>query len=505
MTDHRKTAVYIRLSAEDDNVDGRAKKESDSVTSQRILLKSFVIDQLGVAEADILEYVDDGVSGTHFKRQGFQQLQDDMKSGEIGCVVVKDFSRFGRDYLEVGFYIEYIFPLLQIRFISINDSYDSAASSGMTGGMNVALQNLVYNMYSLDLSKKISSALQTRTRNGTRLPVNARYGYKKGKDGRLEVDSEAAKVVKMIFRMAAEGTSFADITRELNRQAIATCDEQKLSRGDQVQFQRFDTIKKKHWSPTTVAAIVRDEIYIGTRIWGKTRCSMHTGHKAVLNDETASEMHPKKKRSVAESRTNFTLERRKKQPALLLCANCGHSLLKETEHLLKCSDARTNGDPVCRSLVIRREPLEENILGLVHQYAASMLEKEKKVSSNRQCDDKEINTAELQKQSRQLTSEKMKLYDDYKDGRMDRDLYKQRAEKISGQLDEIKRKIEDAENSKKLLEQNELSDKIKLKDFLGIQKFDTEKLREIIKVIRVHSQDEIEIEWNLDDIFSEQR
>ena len=84
MTDHRKTAVYIRLSAEDDNVDGRAKKESDSVTSQRILLKSFVIDELGVVESDILEYVDDGVSGTHFKRQGFQQLQDDMKSGEIG-------------------------------------------------------------------------------------------------------------------------------------------------------------------------------------------------------------------------------------------------------------------------------------------------------------------------------------------------------------------------------------------------------------------------------------
>ena len=439
MTDHRKTAVYIRLSAEDDNVDGRAKKESDSVTSQRILLKSFVIDQLGVAEADILEYVDDGVSGTHFKRQGFQQLQDDMKSGEIGCVVVKDFSRFGRDY--------------------------------------------------------------------------------------LEVDPEAAKVVKMIFQMAAEGTSFADITRELNRQAIATCDEQKLSRGDQVQFQRFDTIKKKHWSPTTVSAIVRDEIYIGTRIWGKTRCSMHTGHKAVLNDETewvrlenhhtaiidrelfekANEMHPKKKRSVAESRTNFTLERRKKQPALLICANCGHSLLKETEHLLKCSDARTNGDPVCRSLVIRREPMEENILGLVRQYAASMLKKGKKVSSKRQCEYKEINTTELQKQSRQLTSEKMKLYDDYKDGRIDRDSYKQRAEKISVQLDEIKRKIEDAKNSKKLLEQNELSDKIKLKDFLGIQKFDTEKLREVIKVIRVHSQDEIEIEWNFDDIFSEQR
>ena len=205
-------------------------------------------------------------------------------------------------------------------------------------------------------------------------------------------------------------------------------------------------------------ASLDNEIYIETRICGKTRCSMHTGHKAVLNDETewvrlenhhtaiidralfekANEMHQKKRRIVAESRTNFTLERRKKQPALLLCANCWHSLLKETEHLLKCSDARTNADPVCRSLVIRWKPLEENILGLVHQYVASMLEKEKKVSSKRQCEYKEINTAELQKQSRQLTSEKMKLYDDYKDGRMGRDLYKQRAEKISGQLDEIK-------------------------------------------------------------------
>ena len=118
MTENRKTAVYIRLSMEDENVDGRTKLESDSVTSQRILLKSFVIDQLGVDESDILEYVDDGVSGTHFKRNGFQQLQEDMKSGQIGCVVVKDFSRFGRDYLEVGFYIEYIFPLLpdQIYF-----------------------------------------------------------------------------------------------------------------------------------------------------------------------------------------------------------------------------------------------------------------------------------------------------------------------------------------------------------------------------------------------------
>lgn len=525
MTENRKTAVYIRLSMEDGNVDGRTKLESDSVTSQRILLKSFVIDQLGVDETDILEYVDDGVSGTHFKRHGFQQLQEDMKSGQIGCVVVKDFSRFGRDYLEVGFYIEYIFPLLQIRFISINDCYDSAASSGMTGGMNVALKNLVYNMYSLDLSKKISSAIQTRMKNGTRLPVNARYGYRKGKDGRLEVDPEAAKVVKMIFQMAADGISFADITRELNRQEIATCDEQKASRGEQIQFQRFDTIKKKRWNPTTVASIIRDEIYIGTRIWGKTRCSMHTGHKAVLNDEAdwirlenhhapivdkelfekANRMHPKKSRGIAESRTNYTLERRKKQPALILCAHCGHALLRETEHLLKCSDGRTSGDPVCRSLVIKREPLEKHIIELVHQFASTMLENRKLAKAKSQSDGTELNVSELLKQSRQLSSEKMRLYDEYKDGYIDRELYKQKAEKINRQLEDIKQKITEAENNAKMLEQDNAGVEMKLEDVLKLEKFDAEKLREIIKVIRVHSQEEIEIEWNFDDIFSGER
>ena len=184
--------------------------------------------------------------------------------------------------------------------------------------------------------------MQSRIKNGTRLPVNARYGYRKGKDGRLEVDPDAAKVVKMIFQMAAEGLRFAEITRELNRQEIATCDERKMSRGEQIQFRRFDTIMK-------------------------TRCSMHTGHNAVLNDESdwimlenhhdpifekelfekANRLHPKKSGGVAETRTNYTLARRKKQPALMLCAHCGHCLVRETEHLLKCSDGHTSGDHVC--------------------------------------------------------------------------------------------------------------------------------------------------------------
>ena len=168
---------------------------------------------------------------------------------------------------------------------------------------------------------------------------------------------------------------------------------------------------------------------------------------------------------------------------------------------MKCSDGRTSGDHVCKSLVVRREPLEKNIMELVHQFAFSMLENRKIVESRNQSKGMETNVAELLKQSRQLSSEKMKLYDEYKDDRIDRELYKQKAGQIGRQLEEIRRKIAESERDAKILEQDNTANEMKLEEFLSMEKFDTEKLREIIKVIRVHSQEEIEIEWNFDDVF----
>lgn len=149
--------------------------------------------------------------------------------------------------------------------------------------------------------------------------------------------------------------------------------------------------------------------------------------------------------------------------------------------------------------------MEKHILELVHQFASSMLENRKIVKSKNHSKDMETNVAELLKQSRQLSSEKMKLYDEYKDDRIDRELYKQKAGQIGRQLEEIRRKIAESERDAKMLEQNNTAKKMKLEEFLNMEKFDTEKLREIIKVIRVHSQEEIEIEWNFDDVFLGQR
>ena len=136
-------AVYIRLSSEDNDVDGSIKAESNSVSAQRMLINEFIKKQDEFTNCPVVEYVDDGYSGTNFNRPGFQRMMEDAKAGRIKSIVIKDFSRFGRDYLDVGNYLEKILPVLGIRIISINDGFDSINSSGFTGGMSVALKNML--------------------------------------------------------------------------------------------------------------------------------------------------------------------------------------------------------------------------------------------------------------------------------------------------------------------------------------------------------------------------
>ena len=157
-------ALYLRLSNEDSDKEKFA--ESNSISAQRVLLTKHTEELMQGQPYSITEFCDDGYSGTDFNRPGVQALIEAAKSGNINMIVVKDFSRFGRDYLEVGRFLEYIFPILQIRFVSVNDNYDSSDKFGTTGGMSVALKNLVYGMYSADLSKKVRTARDTRVRNG---------------------------------------------------------------------------------------------------------------------------------------------------------------------------------------------------------------------------------------------------------------------------------------------------------------------------------------------------
>ena len=206
-----KAGLYTRLSEESET-----NRECATIETQMGLLRRFVADSDDIVVEK--EYFDISYSGTNFERPGFKAMAEAARSGGINVIAVKDFSRFGRDYLEVGRYLEFIFPVMQVRFISVNDNYDSNNQAGATGGMGMAMKNLIYSMYSRDMAKKVRTAQHTRVKNGEFIASFAPYGYRKDPEDlhKLLVDTEVAWVVQKIFHMAADGTKVSEIARCLN-------------------------------------------------------------------------------------------------------------------------------------------------------------------------------------------------------------------------------------------------------------------------------------------------
>ena len=156
-------AAYMRLSQDDVDIGNNSwKDESDSIHSQRLLIQQYRKEHTDLSNLPVIEFVDDGYTGTNFDRPEFQRMIEKVRSGEVVCIIVKDLSRFGRNYLEVGDYLEHIFPFLGVRFISVNDHYDSKSYMGTTGGIDVAFRNLIYQRYSQDLSEKVKSAMHLK-------------------------------------------------------------------------------------------------------------------------------------------------------------------------------------------------------------------------------------------------------------------------------------------------------------------------------------------------------
>lgn len=231
---------------------------------------------------------------------------------------------------------------------------------------------------------------------------------------------------------------------------------------------------------------------------------IENAHEAIVDKELfdqANRLHPRKKRSgISESRKNHTIARKEKQPALLICGNCGRALIEESAHILKCSAGRTGGDKICREFSIRREELETAVMEYVRKYAASMLADK----TPQKADKRKVETGnktEILSAMKHLSSEKMKLYDDYKDGYISREDYKKLAEKIGQKLDGLQQQLDNIVETEKEIREADHENAEEWNSLSALQVFDKERLRQIIKVIRVYSQNEIEIEWKCDDGF----
>lgn len=218
-----KIAIYLRLSLADGDLKKGSKDESNSIENQRMLLHDYIGKQEDLF-GEIVEYVDDGYTGTNFNRPAFQKMIVDLKQGDIKVIMVKDLSRLGRDYIGVGDYIEQIFPLMGVRFIAVNNTFDSMKLNNGTPGIEVAVSNLVNNMYSRDIAKKVRAALETNWKNGKATCTNVPFGYVWNKKGgqRWEIDPEAAASVKKVFELALSGRNTTQIAYGMNELNLPT-------------------------------------------------------------------------------------------------------------------------------------------------------------------------------------------------------------------------------------------------------------------------------------------
>ena len=277
LTDNRiyRADAYLRLSKEDGD-----KVESDSIANQRDLIRHFLADKPDIQLVD--EQIDDGYSGATFDRPSFQKMMEDVKSGKINCIIVKDLSRFGRNFVEAGRYIDQIFPEYGVRFIAINDNFDSAKGRSQSDNVLLPFLNLVNDAFCRDISIKVRSQLEVKRKKGDFVGSFAVYGYLKDPDNRhkLIVDEFAANVVRDIFKWKIDGLSQQRIADRLNELGILSPMEYKKNCGMAYRT-GFQVSTKAKWTAVAVGRILRNEFYIGTLVQGKRTTPNHKVKKTI--------------------------------------------------------------------------------------------------------------------------------------------------------------------------------------------------------------------------------
>lgn len=272
------TAAYVRLSVEDSG-----KIDGYSLQNQESLLMEFINSHNDLHLHKM--YVDNGFTGTKFERPAFEEMMQDMRNGTINCIVVKDLSRLGRNYLEAGNYLEQIFPFFKVRFISVTDGYDSISPDFTDEALIIPLKNIINEGYAKDISIKVASAMETRKRQGKFMAKNPVYGYLKDPDDKnhLIVDPDTSGIVQRIFQMRLDGVSLGMIAKKMNEEEIPCPSKYFVLKGISKETKYLNS----YWSRSTANKILRNRMYLGCLVYGKTKTSLAKGIKdyAIPEDE----------------------------------------------------------------------------------------------------------------------------------------------------------------------------------------------------------------------------
>ena len=434
--------IYARLSRDDGD-----KLESDSIINQKALIRDFLSKHPEIHV--VSEKTDDGYSGVNFDRPAFQEMMDEIRSGKINCVVVKDLSRFGRNYIEAGNYIERVFPFLGVRFIAINDNYDSL-DRNQSDSLIIPFKNLINDAYCKDISVKIRSQLEIKRKKGQFLGAFAVYGYMKDEEdhNKLVLDTYASEIVRAIFKWKKQGMSQGRIADKLNMQGVLCPMEYKISRGMKVQT-NFRVHKKALWSQTAVTRILSNEIYTGVLVQGKQGTPNYKIKKILPKDETewirvegavpviidrdtfdSVQMILKKDIRIApEEEVVYPLS------GYLKCGDCGQNMVRKSYNAggkaysyFICSTRKAGKG--CSTHTIREDELMDMVLQSVSKQVEYICEIEKLLDIVDSLPESQMNVfnydaqiVRLKEDIERYKSFKLKLYENLQEGLIGQDEY----------------------------------------------------------------------------------
>ena len=501
------TALYVRLSRDDEN-----EGDSNSIAHQIEILTKYCKDH-GITRHKI--YKDDGFSGTNFNRPGFKEMLSDIEAGLVGAVIVKDMSRFGRNYLEVGLYTEIRFPELGVRFIAVNDGVDS---DDQMGNDFTPFRNIINEWYAKDTSKKIRAVFRNKGMSGQRLAVNAPYGYIKGEDGHLLVDEETAPVVELIFQLCVEGNGPGKIARMLKEREIPTPGTITFQRTGQTS--RYFPDDPCRWNPATVLSILGQDAYLGRTTNFKTTKLSYKSKKTVINSPDKWAVFEGTHEAIIDKETWEIVQKsreHRRRPTkmgemglfsgLAYCADCGAklyhhrsiTLTKEQESYI-CSNYQSRKK--CTAHYIRAVVLEQLVLQNLQRVVAYAQEDEnefvRRVMENKtavQRAEQEQAKRKLEKQERRI-SELDRIIQQLYEDRVSGALSAERFAKLSGGYEKEQEELKQSAKELQAIVNTIETQAVNVQSFLKIVRKYTAPteltpalLREFVEKIVVHAPD----------------
>jgi len=504
-------AAYYRISKDDGN-----DIETLSIANQRDLISNFISEHSDFVGANVIEYIDDGITGSHTERDAYKRLMDDVESGVIDCIVVKDLSRIGRNLIDVDDLLMNHLVTLNVRFVAINNGYDSFSSP--LSNLELAVINLANQHYNRDLAQKSITARNTKSRKGEFLASQAPFGYKKCDKvkNKLIPDDEAAGYVRLIFSLACEGKKTVEIAKILNTQGIPSPSVYKKRNGWSDIWHNVIDPDHCFWTSGVVYKLLKHEVYIGSVIANRFKVTQPSGKRTITRPKEEWIIVPNaheplvSEEEFKQAQLVTVKKRYYDEPGHIFgnkvkCPSCGHAMVRYTKNnpRFKCGTVKVTDHYGCKTHTIQQSEIERIVIPAIKAHADILLDYEemklaqiKKSKATTKSLETKI-TAE-RKSIDALETQITKIFTSLASGKITQDVFLQKKGAINDTIERKRLGIEKAaEQLRTLTEGRTQSENViaELKQFLALEKLDKDIVNLLIDKILVHGEKDIEIVW----------